>query len=69
MGRVTGAEIAKGIRELENFMRNPRTPMFAISVKDVDRQRELYAEIDVDAFFTKPLSQDFLQTVSQLFYK
>jgi signal transduction histidine kinase/DNA-binding response OmpR family regulator len=69
VGRVTGAEIAKGIRELENFMRNPRTPMFAISVKDVDRQRELYAEIDVDAFFTKPLSQDFLQTVSQLFYK
>jgi hypothetical protein len=50
-------------------MRNPRTPMIGISVNAVDRQRELYADIDVDAFFTKPLTQNILQTVSQLFYK
>jgi hypothetical protein len=50
-------------------MRNPRTPIISISANTVERQRELYQDIDVDTFFTKPLPQNFLPTISQLLYK
>jgi CheY-like chemotaxis protein len=79
VGRVTGAAIAKEIRELESiiipiitiidFMANPRTPMIAISVNPIDIQKEFYAESNVDAFFAKPLTQNILQKISQFLYK
>jgi signal transduction histidine kinase/CheY-like chemotaxis protein len=68
VGTVTGAAIAKQIRELENYMTNPRTPIISISINSLQRQTELYAGIDVDAFFIKPLSQNILLTISQLLH-